>query len=146
MEPFHEEAVMRAVTAAHRKPIDFSVRLAETEGLVYIDFQTPHPGFFWSNPNDPHALTPPLLIVDGYTGEVRGGTYIFSVIAFQNPDSLPWQGAGDDGTSVQSEAYTLACNENLLYTEEGADELRRFLQASLGEGSWIALSGFQFRS
>lgn len=146
MEPIHEEAVTRAVTAVHRKPIDSDVRLAETEGLVYVDFQTPHPGFFWRNPNDPHALTPPLLIVDGHTGDVRGGTYIFNVTAFQDLDSLPWQGAEDDGMSVQSDAYTLACHENLLHTEEGADELQRFLQASLGEGLWIALSGFQFRS
>lgn len=146
MEPIHEEAVMQAVTAAHRERIDFGVRLADTEGLIYVDFQTPHPGFFWRNPNDPHALTPPLLIVDGGTGEVRGGTYIFSVTAFQDPDSLPWRGAEDDGMSVQSEAYTLACHENVLHTKEGADELRRFLQASLGEVLWIGLSGFPFRS
>lgn len=146
MEPIHEEAVTRAVTAAHRKPIDSDVRLAETEGLVYVDFQTPHPGFFWRNPNDPHVLAPATFIVDSSTGEVQGGCYIAGVTAFQDPSSLPWREGEDDGTSVHCEAYTLVCNASLLDTDEGADELQRFLQASLGEGLWIALSGFTFRS
>lgn len=146
MEPFHEDAVMQAVTAVHGKRIDFNVRWAETDGMVYIDFQAPHPDFFWSNPSNRHVLTPPLLIVDGGTGEVRGGTYIFSVTAFQDPDVLPWREGEGDETTVYSDGYTLACHENLLHTEEGVKELQCFLQASLGGGSWIALSNFQFRS
>lgn len=144
MDPMYEEVVIQAVTEAYRALIEFGVRKAGEE--VCVDFQTPHPGFLWINPNDPHSDAPPAFIVDGRTGEVEDGLCVRRVTAFLDPTSLPWVGVEDDGGQVQAEAYTLVCNASLLCSPEGAAELRRFLQASLGEFMHIALSNFQFRS
>lgn len=144
MDPMCEEVVIQAVTEAYRELIEFSVREAGEE--VCVDFQTPHPGFFWINPDHPHAYMPPAFIVDANSGEVQDGFCVKKVIAFQDPDSLPWVGVEDDGERVQAETYTLVCDARLLCSVEGAAELQRFLQASLGEFAHIALSNFQFRS
>ena len=144
MDPMYEEVVIQAVTEVYRGFIEFGVREVEEE--VWVDFRTPHPGFSWANPDDPHACMPPTFIVDATTGEVQGGFCAKRVTAFQNSDSLPWYGVEDDGICVQAEAYTLVCDAGLLNSVEGASELQCFLQASLGELAWVALSNFQFRS
>ena len=131
MQPTYDETVAAAIASVLRKPIGFDVR--EAEGEVYVDFQTHHPGFFWWNPVDQHSSALPAFIVDGNTGEVQDGFCVKRVTSFRNSGLLPWYGVEDDGMSVQAEGYTLVCDARLLYSEEGADELQRFLQASLSE-------------
>lgn len=143
MDRVYEEVVAQAVTEAYRELIESGVREAGEE--VCVDFQTPHPGFFWINPDSPHLDEPPAFTVDVTTGEVQGGRCIRRVTAFLDPTSLPWAGVEDDGERVQAEEYSLVCDARLLCTVEGADELRRFLLASLGEGLCVAVSNFQFR-
>lgn len=143
MELTHEE-VVRDASMDHGRGIFFTSPMIIEDG-VYMSFNTPHPGFFWCKPDDRHSK-PPAFIVDGTTGEVQNSFCIKRVSALGDAESFPWQTVENDGIRAQTAWFTMACDAERLLTREGAEELRCFLQACLGEGEYVAVSNFQFRS